>query len=156
MGLPKEATDRTVVDKKITEDFLHLHNLQATKHFEDAPTLFWTVESVDYPAHLKLLKPPIVLTRLEGKVHDTVSIRVNRSFESDLTRQQQILAVYYLGQLSLEHGSLDSVTLDARLGLQTTHTIVDVLEYSREGDFHQLINDLVDENGWLYTRLQRG
>jgi len=156
MSLPKKATDRTIVDKKITENFLHLHNLQVTKLVENAPTLVWVVESIDYPSHLKRPEPPIVLTRLEGKEHDTVSIRVNRSFESDFTRRQQILAVYYLGQLSLEHGSLDSVTLDARLGLQTTHTIVEVLKYSKEGNFHELINDLADENGWWYVRFPLG
>jgi len=155
MALPKEAQDRTVLDRKISEDFLHGRNLQVTKHFENAPTLVWAIEPIDSPSRLEQPKPPIVLTRLEGKEHDTVSIRVNGSF-TELTRQQQILSVYYLGQLSLEQGSLDSITLDENLRTQEMYTIIDVLEYSRNGDFGQLINDLGDENGWFYTRFPQG
>ena len=158
MGLAIEAIDRTAVDKKITENFLSLHNLQVTKHFENAPILVWTVESTGYPPPPlpKGAESPIILTRQIDKERDTVSIRVNRSFESEFTRRQRILAVYYLGQLSLEHGSLNSVTFDASLSLQSEHTIIEVLDYSREGNFPQLINDLADENSWLYTRFPQG
>src|SRR3989344_3699415 len=164
MGSRIEATDGTVVDKKITENFLHLHNLLVTKFFENAPTLVWEVESLDnpyYPSHIRRPNPPIVLTRLAGKNkdpfarHDTVSIQVNRSF-TEFKRRQQILAVYYLGQLSLEHGSLDSVTLDQRLGPQTLHRIIDVLQYSTNSDVAQLLNDLADEHGSRYTRFPLG
>lgn len=155
MGLPKEAVDSSVVDYKITEDFLHRHNLQVTKHFENTPTLVWAVESIDYPLHLERPEAPIVLTRLVDKQHDTISIRVNRSF-SELTSQQQILSVYYMGQLSYEQGSLDSVTLAGSLRPQTIHTIVDVLRYSKKGNSPQLIEDLGDDNGWVYMRYPRG
>jgi len=155
MALPKEVDKSSVVENKITEDFLHRRNLQVIKHFENAPTLIWAVEYLDYPSDLERPDPPIVLIRSVDKNRDIVSIRVNSSF-SRFKRNQQIMSIYYIGQLSYEQGSLDSVTLDGSLQLQTIHTIADVLQYSRKGDFSQLLNDLADENGWLYTRLPRG
>ncbi|KKU47612.1 hypothetical protein A2435_00865 [Candidatus Woesebacteria bacterium RIFOXYC1_FULL_46_16] len=155
MGLPKEA-DRTVADNKISEAFLYRHNLHVTKDLGHAPTLVWAVELLDPPSKTQeRLEPPIVLTRLVDKGRDIVSIRVNRSF-SEFPREQQVLSVYYMGQLSYEQGSLDSVTLDGSLHLQTIHTIADVLEYSRKGDFSQFLKDLVDENGWRYVRFPLG
>ena len=155
MTLSKEVDYRADVELKINEDFLHRHNLQVTKHFENAPTLVWAIEPIDYPSHLKRPEPPIVLTSVVGDERDTVSIQVNRPF-SEFTREQQILSVYYLGQLSYPQGPLRSVTLDMSLGSQTAHTIVDVLRYSIEGDFRQLINDISDEQGWYYVRFPQG
>jgi len=155
MVLPKEATDRTVVDNKLTEDFLHLNNLQVTKDLENTPTLVWAVEFLDYPSTQERTEPPIVLTRLIDKGRDTVSIQVNRSF-TEFTREQQILSVYYMGQLSYEQGPLDSFTLDGSLARQTIYRIADVLKYSRKGAFGQLLKDLSDENGWHYVRFPQG
>lgn len=151
MGLPQEAIDRRIFDVQITDGFLRQHNLQVTKHFEIAPV--WTIEPIE-PAK-RGPEPPIILTRLEDKQHDTLSLQINRSF-SELTRQQQILSVFYLGQLSYEQGSLESVTLTSSLRPQTIHTIVDVLQYSRKGNYSQLIIDLADDNGWLYMRFPQG
>ena len=156
MGLPQEAIERRITDGKITEDFLHRHNLQVTRHFENAPTLVWTIEPIeDYPSYLKWPGPPIVLTSLVDKERDVVSIRVNRSFDK-FPRQQQILSVFFMGQLSSEQGSLDSIDLASRLQPQTLHIIIDVLQYSRESNFSQLIEDLSDANGWRYVRFPQG
>src|SRR3972149_8601640 len=122
MALPIEVDYRADVEMKINEDFLRRRNLQVTKHFENAPTLVWAIEPIDYPSHLKRPEPPIVLTSVVGDERDTVSIQVNRPF-SEFTREQQILSVYYLGQLSYPQGPLRSVTLDMSLGSQTAHAV---------------------------------
>jgi len=155
MGLAKEVGDRTVVDSKITkitEDFLHLHNLLVTKHLEKLPTLLWAVELMDRPSTEERTEQPITLTRWVDKERDTVSIQVNRTF-SEFPRKQQILSVYYIGQLSKEQGFVEpQITFHGSLDLQTRHTILEVLSYSRSRDHVQLMHDLADDGGWNYVR----